>query len=83
LILVGELDDAAPAKECREAVASPADGSAPVKLVVYPGARHDFDRPNLSGDGSTFLGHRYQYNEAADHAAADEVHEFIRKNLGR
>ena len=83
LILVGELDDAAPAKDCQGAVALKDDDNAAVKLVVYPGARHDFDKPNLSGDGITIRGRHYQYNETADRAAADEVREFVRKTLGR
>lgn len=83
LILVGELDDAAPASVCRGVLAHPDDGTAPVKLVVYPDAYHDFDKPNLSGDGVVSHGRHYRYNEAADHAAVDEVREFVRQKLGQ
>ncbi|ACA18925.1 dienelactone hydrolase [Methylobacterium sp. 4-46] len=47
LILVGGADDWTGAEPCRGlAEAARAEGS-PVELVVYPGAYHDFDAPNL------------------------------------
>jgi dienelactone hydrolase len=45
IVMIGELDDWAPAKNCEQWLARRKEGGAPVKLVVYPGAYHDFDVP--------------------------------------
>src|SRR5438445_7071951 len=55
LILIGELDDWTLAKECRNMVDGRDDWGisreknqgVPIKLIVYPGAYHGFDAPNL------------------------------------
>ena len=47
LILVGGSDDWTGAEPCREMVAAARAQGAPVELVVYPGAFHDFDHPDL------------------------------------
>ena len=46
LILVGNADDWTPASVCQQMVAGAHDRSARVQIVVYPGAPHEFDRPN-------------------------------------
>lgn len=50
-LLIGEADDWTPAAPCRDlaahAVKTAKPGDAPVELVVYPGAYHDFDHPKL------------------------------------
>src|SRR5581483_9121827 len=43
LILVGELDDWTPAKPCEEMAARAEREHYPLRLKVYPGARHSFD----------------------------------------
>ncbi len=44
LIVMGEADDWTPAAPCRALAARFPDR---IKLVLYPGAYHDFDAPNL------------------------------------
>jgi len=44
-ILIGELDDWTPAAECSELAQRQQRSGAPIDLVVYPGAYHDFDDP--------------------------------------
>jgi dienelactone hydrolase len=46
LILVGSADESTPAATCQQMVADARGRSARVLLVVYPGAHHEFDRPN-------------------------------------
>jgi len=46
LILVGSADDSTPAATCQQMVAEARGRSARVLLIVYPGARHEFDRPS-------------------------------------
>ncbi len=46
LILVGSADESTPAAACQQMVADARGRSARVLIVVYPGARHEFDRPN-------------------------------------
>lgn len=47
LILIGAKDDWAPASACEQMVAGARGRSARSAIVVYPGAYHDFDHPNL------------------------------------
>jgi len=46
LILIGSADDWTPASVCQQMVAGAHDRSARAKIVVYPGAYHEFDRTN-------------------------------------
>jgi dienelactone hydrolase len=88
LILIGERDDWAPAQECRNMVAGRDDWGisreigrgVPVRLIVYPEARHAFDVPGLQ-TGNEFLGHRLEYNKSAADKASDALHEFLHDNL--
>ncbi|MBL8571819.1 MAG: dienelactone hydrolase family protein [Phreatobacter sp.] len=48
LILVGDADDWTPVAPCRTLVDRAASYGAPVALVVYPGAVHDFDAPDMA-----------------------------------
>jgi dienelactone hydrolase len=88
LILIGERDDWAPAQECRNMAdgrddwgisRDPSQG-VPVRLIVYPEARHGFDVPGLRA-GSEFLGHRLEYNKSAAERASDALHEFLGDHL--
>jgi dienelactone hydrolase len=89
LILIGERDDWAPAQECRNMVdgrddwgisRSSGQGAA-VRLIVYPGARHGFDVPALQTPVE-FLGHRFEYNQAAADRASDALREFLGEHIG-
>ena len=46
LILIGNADDVVSSRACEQMVAGSRGRSARVKIVVYPGAYHDFDHPN-------------------------------------
>ena len=88
LILIGERDDWAPAQECRNMVEGRDDWGisrdkgqgVPVRLIVYPEARHAFDVPGLRTPVE-FLGHRLEYNKSAADQASDALHEFLSDNL--
>jgi dienelactone hydrolase len=89
LILIGELDDWAPAAECRNM----ADGrddwgisrhkgeGAPMHLIVYPDAYHAFDAPNLQTP-LQYFGHHLEFNQAATERSIDAVHEFLDATIG-
>jgi dienelactone hydrolase len=47
LILIGARDDWTPASTCEQMVAGARGRSAHASIVVYPGAYHNFDHPNL------------------------------------
>ena len=76
LVLVGELDDWSPVARCRFMVADSEGKGAPIKLVVYPGAAHEF------GDGALRplrrqFGHFSAYNRAAADDATAQVMDFL------
>ena len=76
LMLLGGDDDMTPAKSCQEAV-NRLTTPAAVKIVVYPGALHGFDVPELPtrmryGFGS--IG----YQPQAASAARREIEQFLR-----
>jgi dienelactone hydrolase len=81
VILIGELDDWTPARDCRNAVTRRTGEGSPVKLVVYPGAYHGFnfarDKPMKA------FGHHIEYNEAASRAAWAETVSALREAFGR
>ena len=83
LILIGELDDWTPAADCREMMRKRTGAGAAVRLVVYPGAHHDFDIRRLAGKPRTYFGHHLEYNEAADTAAYSEMAQFLKETIGR
>ncbi len=76
IILIGELDDWTPARDCERWMERRAGRGAPVRLVVYPGAYHGFDKPNLS-DGVRAFGHWMKYDADAAKRSAAEMHEFL------
>lgn len=47
LVLIGAKDDWTPASQCQQMIADARGRSARASIVVYPGAYHDFDHPNL------------------------------------
>src|SRR5207302_74626 len=70
LILLGELDDWTPPRDCRAMMGMLKGFGAPVRLVVYPEAHHGF---NLKLGPRRYYGHHLEYNEAADRAAWSET----------
>ena len=46
LIMIGKADDWTPVAACEQMVAEARGRSARATLITYPGAYHDFDRPN-------------------------------------
>jgi dienelactone hydrolase len=47
LVLIGSNDDLSPPAACRQMIDGARGRSALARIVVYPGAYHDFDRPSL------------------------------------
>jgi len=81
LILVGELDDWTPAKDCVRKVAHWGSAGPPIELVTYPGAYHDFDHPDLQ-PGRKFFDHWLEYNADAADDANRRIREFLTHQLG-
>lgn len=82
LIMIGELDDWAPAKDCDRWMQTRSGRGASVKLVVYPGAHHDFDNPGLD-NGMRLFGHWLKYDADAASKSVQEMQEFLSKQLSR
>jgi dienelactone hydrolase len=90
LILIGELDDWTPAKECRNLAEGRDDYGisrqkglgVPIELIVYPGAYHDFDIPGLATPVQ-FLGHHLEFNQAAADQSIDALRKFLYATIGR
>lgn len=82
IILIGELDDWTPAKDCEQWMAVRSGKGAPVKLTVYPGAYHNFDRPGL-GDGRWIFGHWLKYDADAAQRANEETRDFLAAEFAR
>jgi dienelactone hydrolase len=80
LILIGELDDWTPAKNCEQWMGLRDGKGAPVKLVVYPGAYHAFDFPGLR-NGIYRLGHWLKYDADAARGSTTETHDFLAAHL--
>ncbi|HEV7880785.1 dienelactone hydrolase family protein [Bradyrhizobium sp.] len=89
LILIGELDDWTLAQSCRKMVDGRDDWGisrnrgqgVPVRLIVYPEARHGFDVPGLQTPVE-FLGHRLEYNKSAADQATAALREFLGEHIG-
>ncbi|MDP2372675.1 dienelactone hydrolase family protein [Reyranella sp.] len=82
VVLIGELDDITSARQCQEMMARRSGDGAALRLVVYPGAHHAFNSVRLRGKPEYFFGH-LEYNEAADHAAHQEMLAVLRQAFGR
>jgi dienelactone hydrolase len=75
LIVIGEKDDWAWANACREMAEDANKKGAPIKLVVYPNATHDFDVP-ATGPYQV-LGHHMAYDPEATQDAERQVQDFL------
>ena len=80
IILIGELDDWTPARDCERWMKWRAGKGAPAKLVTYPGVYHAFDAPNL-GDGRHLFGHWLKYDADAAQRSQLEVRNFLATEL--
>ena len=84
LIMVGELDDWTPARECQNLAEGRDDWGisrekgkgVPIELIVHPGAYHDFDYPALAAPRQ-FLGHHLEFNQAALDRSIDALRKFL------
>ncbi|MCC8983317.1 dienelactone hydrolase family protein [Bradyrhizobium acaciae] len=90
LILIGELDDWAPANACRNlaegrddwGMARDKDNGIPIAITVYPGAYHDFDVPSFHTP-QMLLGHHVEFNESARDQSVDALRKFLYSTIGR
>lgn len=82
LILIGELDDWTRASACTTMMASRTGAGSPLRLIVYPGAHHNFDVTALQ-PGREFFGHHIEYNHLGAEAASREVQQFLSQQLGQ
>jgi dienelactone hydrolase len=80
LIMVGELDDWAPAERCRARVSHLGGDGPAIQLDVFPGAHHAFDVPQA---GRRYYGHWLQYDDNATVRATADVQAFLDKFLRR
>jgi dienelactone hydrolase len=89
LILIGELDDWTPAKECRNLAEGRDDWGIsrekgqgiPIEIIVYPGAYHDFDIPRFRTP-EKLLGHHLEFNEEARDRSVDALRKFLYATIG-
>jgi dienelactone hydrolase len=89
LVLIGELDDWTPASACRDlaegrddmGVSRQKGDGVPIQLVVYPGAYHGFDAPNLKTPRE-LLGHHSEFNQSATDQSVDELRKFLYATIG-
>ncbi|HVO84677.1 MAG TPA: dienelactone hydrolase family protein [Syntrophobacteria bacterium] len=88
-ILIGEADDWTSASPCAALANRARQAGAPVEIVIYPGAHHDFDAPNqpltvrsglahtVRQDGQTTVG----TNAAARADAIERVRALLARHL--
>lgn len=79
-VLIGELDDWSPARDCELWMERRAGKGSRVKLAIYPGAYHAFDAPNLT-DGIRLFGHWLKYDAEAASRSLQEMHDFLEIEL--
>jgi dienelactone hydrolase len=82
LILVGELDDWTPAKDCARAMAHWGNAGAPVQLVTYPGAHHAFD-VQIFQPVRMMFGHWTEYNAGAAEDSRRRMRAFLADYLDK
>lgn len=81
LMLLGALDSASPPEHCQE-LAKKLPNDFPVKVHVYPDARHSFDRSDLpSYRARRVRGGAVGYNAKAAGEAWEEVRKFFSTRL--
>jgi dienelactone hydrolase len=80
LILVGDLDDWTPARDCERALAHWGNAGAPIELVTYRGAHHAFDVEFLQ-PGRMMFGHWTEYNAKAAEDARRRIYAFLTEHF--
>ena len=81
LVLIGALDDWTLAADCQAMMATPAEGSAPKTLEVYPGAYHAFNGQSVRDHPREVFGHHLEYDDAATKTANAALAEFLSRTL--
>ena len=82
LVMIGALDDWSPVGDCERWMKRRAGAGAPVKLIIYPGAYHDFDVPAVR-DGRQYFGHWLKYDPDAGPSSVTEMRDFLAAELSR
>jgi dienelactone hydrolase len=85
LVLIGGRDDWMPAEACRTmaegrddwGISRDRSNGPPIQLVIYPGAYHAFDIPELRTP-IQYRGHHLEFNKAATDQSIDAVRDFLR-----
>ena len=80
IIFIGAVDDWALPTECEGLMRRRNGKGAPVTLIEYPGAYHDFDIPEV-GAGTKYFGHWLKYDAEADARSRAAMHDFLAKEL--
>jgi len=82
LIMIGELDDWTPARDCDLWTKWQIKNGVPLKLIVYPGAYHAFDVSALA-DGKESFGHWVKYDATAAAGSVQEMQRFLASQFSR
>ena len=85
LVLIGDRDDWTPADACRTmaegrddwGISRDRSNGPPIQFVIYPGAYHAFDIPELRTP-IQYLGHHLEFNKAAADRSIAAVRDFLR-----
>jgi dienelactone hydrolase len=80
LILIGALDDWAPAQGCQEVVKRARHAGVTMDIVVYPNAYHAFDIAELQ-PGRRYMGHWLEYDDSATKDALTQTRRFLDEHL--
>jgi dienelactone hydrolase len=86
LVLIGGNDDQSPPAACRQMIDGARGRSALARIVVYPGAYHDFDRPNLplnAASGNTDASAHERGHQGADPEAREDSQKRVAEWLAR
>jgi len=82
LILIGELDDWTPARDCELWTTWQLNRGASARMIVYPGAYHAFDVAALA-EGRQRLGHWLKFDASATARSVQEMQSFLASQFSR
>ena len=82
LILIGELDDWTPARDCELWTKWQVNRGAPARLIVYTGAYHAFDASAFA-DGRASFGHWLKYDASVTARSVQEMQSFLASEFSR
>jgi dienelactone hydrolase len=82
LILIGELDDWTPARDCELWTKWQVNKGASARLIVYAGAYHAFDVSALA-EGKESFGHWVKYDASATAGSVQEMQSFLASQFSR